>query len=175
MPISAAENHRIIWRDFVEIPASRENRRLPVCFDPATARYPITCLCLIHSRFNFREQVVQARGAFKIESHFALSHTGEMLVGIGETWQDGIAFEIDYTRVCTDEFLRGCIRADKYDPITFDGDGLSLRGFVVCGVDVAVFEKDVGWRLSARGRRREQSQEKQTGCQSNEFHVFLRV
>ncbi len=78
-----------------------------------------------------------------------------MLVRISETGQDGVAFEIDDARVWPDVFLRVGVCADEDDSICFDGDRFGSWCFVVGGVDVAVFENDVGCveRVAAQGSR----------------------
>ena len=85
MSVSASENHRIVWRDLVQIPARRKHRRLPVCFDPATAGDPLARFCLVHARLHFREQIFETRRAFEVQRHLTKSDTGEMLVCVCES------------------------------------------------------------------------------------------
>jgi hypothetical protein len=77
-----------------------------------------------------------------------------MLVGISEAGQYRVAAQINHARVSADVFLHGGIRANENDAIRFDGDRFGLWRFVVRGVDVAIFEDDVGWS-NARLKRHE--------------------
>ncbi len=80
MTIGTSQNHRIVRRNFVEIPSRRKHRRFPVGFDPSSAGYPFAGFCLIDSRLHLCEKVVEARRAFEIESHLAKADAGKMLV-----------------------------------------------------------------------------------------------
>ena len=62
--------------------------------------------------------------------------------------------QVDYARVWTNVRLRGGVRTDENNAIGFDGDGLGVRRFVVRGVNVSVFEEDIG-RGDARLQRHE--------------------
>src|SRR5688572_15614192 len=61
MTISASEDHRIVWCDFIEVPTCREHGRLPVCFDPSAASHPLAWLCLIYACFHLGEKVSETR------------------------------------------------------------------------------------------------------------------
>src|SRR5688500_17700460 len=72
--IGASEYHWIVRSDFVEVPASGKYRRLPVRFDPAAAGHPFAGFCLADSGFELREQIFEARRAFKIQRYLAEAH-----------------------------------------------------------------------------------------------------
>ena len=131
--------------------------------DPAAACDPLAGLGLIDARFHFREQIFETCRAFEVECHLALADPGEMLVRVSETRQHRVAFQIDDTRVWSNQFLRSLVRADKDDTFGFDCDRLGTRSAVVSAVNVAVLEHDVGWFAALR-LRYEEGQEKQTDC-----------
>src|SRR5215213_5944243 len=109
MTVGASENHRIVRRDFVEVPACGKRGGLPVRLDPSSSSYPLAGFCLIDAFFHFREEVREACRAFQVQSHLALADARKMLVRISKTGHDGVALEIDDARLFTDELLCGSV------------------------------------------------------------------
>jgi len=123
----------------------RSGRRgLPECLDPAASRHPLVRLGLVNARFDFGQKIFEARRPFQIEVHLAEPHAGEMIMRVYKTGHDRRAFQIDDLDAFDLILLRLGVRSYEDDLAVFGRDGLGLRFIVIGGVDIGVFEDDIG-------------------------------
>src|SRR5438067_1178157 len=144
MSVRARQKHRIVWRDFVQVPTRRKHRRLPEGFDPAAACYPLSWLRFIDALFHLGEKSFEVRDAFEIQIHLALADAYEVIMRIGHSRHDRLAVQIDDASCATLKLFDVGVRADKDDPIAFYGDSFCSWLFLIYGVDVAIYKNNIG-------------------------------
>src|SRR6266496_2877532 len=140
MSIRARQKHRIVRRDFVQVPARRKHRRLPKRFDPAAACYPLSGLRSFDPLFHLGEKSFKVRDAFEIQIHLALTDTDEVIMSISHPGHDCLAVQIDDARSATLKLLGVCMRADKDNAIAFYGNSFCSWLLLIHGVDIAIYK-----------------------------------
>ena len=138
MPVCSPENHRIIRRNLVEVPARRKHRRRPESFNPATARDPFPRLCLIDSGFYLREKILEIGDSFEVQRHLAKANALQVVMRIGQPRHHCRPVQIHDSRIRALIFLHVGVRAHENDPVALYHDGFRPGLFLISRVDVGI-------------------------------------
>src|SRR5262249_23193575 len=95
MAVGSRQEDRIVRRGLVQVPPSREYRRVPESLDPSATSQPIARLGVRDSRFDFSQKIFEARSPFQVEVHLAEPDAGEMVMRVYKTGHDRRAFQVD--------------------------------------------------------------------------------
>ena len=142
--VGSHQEYRIVWRNLIQVLASRKNRRLPERLDPATSVDPAAGSEFFGLSLHRVEKELKGRRVLEIQADQTFPHPKNVVVRIGESRHHCFPFQVDHARGAAGVFLCVRVRADEGDAIAFDRDRFGFRGGVIHGVNGAVREDDVG-------------------------------
>jgi hypothetical protein len=84
----------IVRRYGVQLLTCRKPLRLPESLYPAATRDPRAGAGFLHSLFDSRQKILNARCAFQIKSHFSLAHAQQVIVRVRHAGHDRLARQV---------------------------------------------------------------------------------